>query len=172
MRPRFEFGETVRVIRNVRNDGTYPGLATGTLLIRRGATGFVRDVGIFLQDQLIYTVVFLDTGVKGERDGRVVGCREEELIGIDDPWVPSRFESRERVRAALTLAVGGELRAERGTVGEVLKVLRDVPGGPQYQVHFPGWVLQVPEGALVAIADEDAAHSLPIDEEVEHEYDD
>ena len=38
--------DAVRVIRNLRNDGTYPGLATGTLLIRRGATGFVRDVGI------------------------------------------------------------------------------------------------------------------------------
>lgn len=171
MRPRFEYGETVRVTRNVRNDGTYPGLATGKLLIRRGATGFVRDVGTFLQDQLIYTVVFMDTGVKGEQEGRVVGCREEELIGLDDPWVPSRFESREKVRAALTLAVAGELRAERGTVGEVLKVLRDAPGGPQYQVHFPGWVLQVPEQVLEPLDEGDAEEASPLQELVD-EYDD
>jgi len=151
MMPRFEYGATVRVIRNVRNDGTYPGLATGKLLVRRGATGYVRDVGAFLQDQLIYTVAFLDTGVPGDADGRVVGCREEELIGIDEPWVPTRFESREKVCAAMQLVVGGELRAEKGTVGEVLKVLRDMEGGPQYQVHFPGWVLQVPERVLAPL---------------------
>ena len=148
MLPRFDYGTVVRVTRNVRNDGTYPGLATGKLLVRRGATGYVRDVGTFLQDQLIYTVAFLDTGIPGDTEGRVVGCREEELIGEDDPWVPTRFESREKVEAAMTLVVGGELRAEAGTVGEVLKVLRDAPDGPQYQVHFPGWVLQVPERVL------------------------
>jgi len=151
MMPRFDYGATVRVTRNVRNDGTYPGLATGKLLVRRGATGFVRDVGTFLQDQLIYTVAFIETGVPGDTDGRVVGCREEELIGIDDPWVPTRFESREKVRAALRLVVGGELRADKDAVGEVLKVLRDADGGPQYQVHFPGWVLQVPERVLAPL---------------------
>lgn len=148
MRPRFAYGDSVRVIRNVRNDGTFPGLATGTLLVRRGTEGFVRDVGTFLQDQLIYTVVFLETGVPGVSEGRVIGCREEELIGADEPWVPTRFESREKVVAALDLAVAGELRARKGAVGEILKVLRDLDGGPQYQVHFPGWVLQVPESVL------------------------
>ena len=58
MRPRFEYGEAVRVIRNVRNDGTFPGEPTGRLLIRRGSIGYVRDVGTFLQDQLIYSVDF------------------------------------------------------------------------------------------------------------------
>jgi len=45
MRPKYDYGAEVRVIRNLRNDGTYPGLATGTLLVRRGSIGFVRDVG-------------------------------------------------------------------------------------------------------------------------------
>ncbi|MCB1917124.1 MAG: nitrogen fixation protein NifZ [Rhodocyclaceae bacterium] len=148
MLPRFDYGAGVRVTRNVRNDGTYPGLATGALLVRRGATGYVRDVGTFLQDQLIYTVAFLDSGVAGEDDGRVIGCREEELIGIDEPWTPTRFESRDRVLAATALVAGGELRAELGSRGEVLKVFRDAPGGPRYRVHFPGWVLDVPESAL------------------------
>jgi nitrogen fixation protein NifZ len=152
MLPRYEYGDTVRLTRNVRNDGTYPGMEVGELLIRRGAVGYVRDVGTYLQDQIIYRVVFMDTGVPGVSDSRMVGCREEELISIDDPWVPSRFQSREKVQAALNLAVGGELRVTKGAVGEVMKVLRELPGGAHYQVYFSGCgVLQVPEGVLAAL---------------------
>ncbi len=141
MRPRFDYGDEVRVIRNVRNDGTYPGMVIGQLLLRRGSVGHVRDIGTFLQDQIIYTVHFV------EQD-RVIGCREEELISISDHWVPSRFEFRDRVYARLALAIGGEVIVERGTRGEVMRVLRDAPGGVAYEVNFPGRMLQVPEGAL------------------------
>ena len=144
MLPKFEFGQQVRIVRNVRNDGTYPGMPTGQLLIRRGSTGFVVNIGTFLQDQLIYSVNFLD-------QGRIVGFREEELISIDEPWVPSRFESRERVRSKATLAVSGEVRATPGSEGEVLKVLRGEEGGVQYQVIFHDHVLQVPESVLGAV---------------------
>lgn len=144
MLPKYEFGEEVRIVRNVRNDGTYPGMPTGRLLIRRGSTGFVMNVGTFLQDQLIYTVNFLE-------QGRIVGCREEELIGITDPWIPSRFESREKVRSKVTLAVRGEVRASPGMEGEILKVMRDAENGVQYHVIFHDHVLQVPESALEAV---------------------
>jgi nitrogen fixation protein NifZ len=143
MRARFDVGAEVRVTRNVRNDGTFPGLPTGDLLVRRGSTGNVVDVGVFLQDQIIYSVHFLDLD-------RVVGCREEELIAATEPWVPSRFETREKVIALRTLAVNGELRAAAGTAGEVIKVLRDLAGGVQYHVRFSETVLQVPEGALAS----------------------
>jgi nitrogen fixation protein NifZ len=144
MLPKFEFGDEVRIVRNVRNDGTYPGVATGTLLIRRGSAGFVMNVGTFLQDQLIYTVNFLE-------QNKIVGFREEELIGIGEPWIPSKFESREKVRSKITLTVRGEVRATPGAEGEILKVLRDQGGGVQYQVIFYDHVLQVPESALAAI---------------------
>ena len=144
MLPKFEFGQQVRIVRNVRNDGTYPGMPTGQLLIRRGSIGVVVNVGTFLQDQLIYSVNFLD-------QDRIVGFREEELVGIDEPWVPSRFESRERVRCKATLVVRGEVRAMPGSEGEILKVLRDEAGGVQYQVIFHDHVLQVPESALDAV---------------------
>lgn len=144
MLPKFEFGDEVRIIRNVRNDGTYPGVDIGTLLIRRGSTGFVMNVGTFLQDQLIYTVNFLE-------QNKIVGFREEELIGINDPWVPSKYESREKVRSKITLAVGGEVRATPGMEGEVLKVLRDEDGGVQYQVIFHDHILQVPESTIEAV---------------------
>jgi nitrogen fixation protein NifZ len=143
---KWDFGDAVRVTRNVRNDGTYPGEETGALLIRRGAIGHVVDIGTFLQDQVIYSVHFLD-------DGRIVGCREEELIGAEEAWVPSVFEFRQRVRAALTLASQGEVLVSAGDSGEVLRVLRDAPGGVAYHVHFdtlPGRPLVVPESALAA----------------------
>jgi nitrogen fixation protein NifZ len=141
MLPKFEFGDEVRIIRNVRNDGTYPGVPTGTLLIRRGTTGVVINVGTFLQDQLIYTVNFLELD-------KIVGFREEELIGIGEPWVPSKFESREKVRSKVTLTVRGETRVTPGMEGEILKVFRDENSGVQYHVIFHDQVLQVPENSL------------------------
>jgi nitrogen fixation protein NifZ len=129
-------------MRNLRNDGTYPGLATGTLLIRRGSTGFVRDVGTFLQDQIIYSVHFL-------AEDKLVGCREEELQLATDPWVPSRFDFRDRVVARIPLGIQGKVLVERGAVGEVQKVIRDAPDGVAYHVYFDGCnTLQVPESAL------------------------
>jgi nitrogen fixation protein NifZ len=143
MLPKYEFGDEVRIIRNVRNDGTYPGIATGTLLIRRGSTGFVTNVGTFLQDQLIYSVNFLD-------QNKIVGFREEELIGIEEPWVASKFESREKVRSKVTLAVRGEVRVKPGMEGEILKVFREENNSVQYHVIFHDQVLQVPEASLEA----------------------
>ncbi|MBI5331462.1 MAG: nitrogen fixation protein NifZ [Betaproteobacteria bacterium] len=142
MEHRFDYGDSVRLTRNVRNDGTYPGLEVGNLLIKRGSTGFVMNIGTFLQDQIIYTVNFLD-------QGRIVGCREEELIGVDEPWVESLYESREKVRSRLALSVDGEVVVPAGTEGEVFKVLRDLPDGVHYHVHFLGSrMFQVPEAFL------------------------
>ncbi len=158
MRSRFDFGDEVRVIRNVRNDGTYPNMAVGDLLVRRGSTGHVLDIGSFLQDQVIYTVHFLE-------QGRKVGCREEELIGLDEPWTPSRFEAREKVRTRLSLAVDGEVRVPAGTVGEVLRVIREQGGEGRviYHMIFPGQVLQVPESLLEPL---EASADAPSDGEV------
>lgn len=140
--PQFEYGDEVRVVRNVRNDGTYPGMDTGTLLIRRGSVGCVYDVGTYLQDQLIYRVHFLESG-------RTVGCREEELIPASAPWTPSLFEFRDNVTAMRSFAVRGEVVVAQGQMGSVMKVLRDLPDGVQYHVHFgDGRVLQVPERSL------------------------
>ena len=58
MRPKFTFSEEVRVVRAIRNDGTVAGFAPGALLVRRGSTGFVRDWGVFLQDQIFSLNIF------------------------------------------------------------------------------------------------------------------
>ncbi len=139
---RFDYGDRVRVIRTIRNDGTYPGLATGTKLVPAGAVGHVRNVGTFLQDQVIYTVHFLD-------EDRHVGCRDVELIAADAPWVDTRFEFRAKVAAAKSLVVSGETVVELGNVGEVTRVHRFEFSEPTYDVMFDGRTFRIPESALV-----------------------
>ena len=138
---KFKQGDQVRVLRTCRNDGTYPGKEIGDLLVRRGACGYVKDIGTYLQDQTIYAVHFFD-------DDAMVGCREEELQSADDPWNPSRFEFRDKVTPKIPFAINGEVIAEPGVEAEVLKVVRDAPGGVAYHVRVPGRTLQVPETAL------------------------
>lgn len=147
MKPSFSYGDVVRVIRNVRNDGTYPGAEIGDLLIRRGSTGYVQNIGTYLQDQIIYSVHFTDEDI-------MVGCRQEELIGEKELWVPSRFEFRDKVVSKIPLSINGEIIVEQGTQAEVIKVLRDMPDGVQYHVRFPGRTLQVPESALESANEE------------------
>ena len=110
-------------------------------MVRRGSVGHVTNVGTYLQDQLIYSVHFIE-------GDRLVGCREEELIGADEPWVPSRFEFRDKVTSTVRLSVGGEVIVEPGVQGEVLKVLRHEEDKVEYHVRFPGRTLQVPESIL------------------------
>ena len=149
LQPLFADGDAVRVIRTIRNDGTYPGADRGKVLIRRGHIGYVCDIGVFLQDQIIYSVHFL------EAEGQIVGCRETELLPADAPWTPTRFERGDRVRARLALGAQGAVLAAAGSPGTVLKVLRDDPDDVRYEVQFDARLLQVPESALdeVAIAD-------------------
>ncbi len=141
VKPRFDYGDSVRVTRNVRNDGTFPGSEVGELLVRRGSVGYVQDRGAFLQDQIIYSVHFL--GIN-----RIIGCREGELIGADEAWVASRFEFRDKVVCRKALAVEGRVIVEKGARGEIQKVLHDMPGAIHYHVRFPGRTLQVPEAVL------------------------
>lgn len=148
MKPRYEYGEEVRVVRNVRNDGTFPGLDVGELLVRRGSVGFVRDIGTFLQDQLIYAVHFVDAG-------RTVGCREPELQAANEPWTANRFEFRDKVTPRIPLGIDGAVVVDAGVVGEIQRVLRDAPGGVAYHVRLLGRTWQVPESAL------DAADAAP-----------
>ncbi len=142
MQPLYEYGQQLRVIRTLRDDGTYPGKQRGDLLVLRGSTGYVVDVGTFLQDQIIYRIHFLEQDIQ-------VGCREQELIRVDDPWVESQFEFRQWVQSARNLALAGDVVVNIGDRGQVLRVLRGKEGdGVGYQVRFSGRTLQVREQAL------------------------
>ena len=142
METHFEYGQAVRVIRNIRDDGTFPGAQRGTLLIPRGSIGYVHNRGTFLQDQVVYEIHFMDC------NDSLVGCREEELIDADAEWVPSRYEFREHVTAAKKLVINGETIAEIGDEGRVYKVVRQADDSVAYHVRFPGHTLMVPEAAL------------------------
>ncbi len=146
--PRYEFGAEVRVTRTIRNDGTFPGKARGELLVSQGSVGYVKDVGTFLQDQVIYSVDFLESGC-------LVGCREQEIQPASAPWTPTRFEFRDKVTPKIQLAFCGEVIAEPGDAGEVEKVMREHEGGPLYHVRFAGRTFQIPEGSLEFLYPED-----------------
>jgi len=157
MRPLYNYGDEVRLMRNVRNDGTYPGLETGAPLVRRGSVGYVQSTGTYLQEYIIYSVHFMPEDI-------LVGCKEEELIPADKAWVPSEFEFREKVRSKIKLAVKGEVLVEEGDIGEILKVIRDMPNGVHYHVRFPGRTLLVPETALRSDAAPEADEAAADDE--------
>lgn len=147
MKTEYEIGDELRLIRNVRNDGTFPGTEMGELLVRRGSTGFVRNIGTFLQDQIIYSIHFVDIDM-------MIGCREEELIPADAEWIPSLFEFRQKVTCKLPLAINGEVIAKPGMPGEIIKVLNDDPKDVSYHVRFPGRTLLIPENALKPLEQE------------------
>ena len=74
--PVFKPGEKVRATKYVKNDGTYPHREIGDILVKKGDIGYVRDIGIFLQQFYIYAVEFVDRAV-------VVGMRGKELTSLD-----------------------------------------------------------------------------------------
>lgn len=68
----FRVGQRVRLVKAIRNDGTYPHARVGDVLIEAGAEGYVRKIGDFLQTIRVYEVNFIEEGL-------VFGCREAEL---------------------------------------------------------------------------------------------
>lgn len=74
--PVLEQGFKVKALRDVRNDGTYPGRPVGDFLIREGDVGYVISVGTYLQMYYIYAIDFYEKRV-------VVGMRARELEVID-----------------------------------------------------------------------------------------
>lgn len=109
----FDYGEKVRVIKNIRNDGTFMGSSRGALLIRRGSVGYIKGVGKFLQDQVIYQVHFIEQGC-------TVGCRESELGDLAAPWIERLFERGDSVIAQKSLTSAGKIVVAAGDSGTVL----------------------------------------------------
>ncbi|WP_431855146.1 nitrogen fixation protein NifZ [Azospirillum sp.] len=74
--PEFELGDKVVALRDVRNDGTYPGRPTGEVLIHAGDVGYVQSVGTYLQMYYIYGIDFYERRM-------IVGMRARELALVD-----------------------------------------------------------------------------------------
>lgn len=76
--PVFDYGEKVRSLKTVRNDGTFPGREIGDILVRKGDDGYVTSIGTFLQQFYIYGVEFIAHGYR-------VGMKGRELESLDAP---------------------------------------------------------------------------------------
>lgn len=77
--PVFKLGERVRLLSEIKNDGTYYGMERGEVVIAPPAEGFIRHIGDFLQTIRIYDVDFY-------KEGKVVGCREFEIELVDNKF--------------------------------------------------------------------------------------
>ncbi|MFS2225142.1 nitrogen fixation protein NifZ [Pantoea sp. B65] len=136
---RFELNQQVRVVRTLRNDGTFAGRGRGEVLVRRGSCGYIRGWGYFLQDLIIWQVHFLDADV-------TVGCRDVELIDGAAPWRQLAFYFGDQVAATLPLTVNGQVVVAPGDSGEVMETAAGDDEG--YLVLFNQRHFRVPQSAL------------------------
>lgn len=79
---RLRVGDDVRAAKPLRQDGTFPdpAVAVGEVLVPEGTPGQIVDIGVYLQEHIVYAVAF--------GNGRVVGCLERELDAIGAAPVP------------------------------------------------------------------------------------
>jgi nitrogen fixation protein NifZ len=75
--PAFRLGQRVRITKPIRNDGSNPFEAPDAILVQPGAEGYVKHIGDFLQVIRIYEVHFIE-------EGSTFGCREAELVAVDE----------------------------------------------------------------------------------------
>ncbi|MEL7346377.1 MAG: nitrogen fixation protein NifZ [Pseudomonadota bacterium] len=76
--PAYMPGDKVISKKNIKNDGTMFGKEIGEIVVKKGDVGYVRDIGVFLQQFYIYAVDFV------ERDS-IVGMRKRELTPAEAP---------------------------------------------------------------------------------------
>ncbi|UXY08827.1 nitrogen fixation protein NifZ [Kosakonia sp. ML.JS2a] len=141
MTQKYAFGEEVRVTRAIRNDGTLFGYRRGDLLVRRGSTGFVREWGTFLLDQIIYQIHFLDSDL-------IVGCREEELLPASAPWHAGQFQYGDHIVCRCALAINGDVVIAAGAQGQIAATDQG-DNGESYIVTFMARSFQVPASAMI-----------------------
>jgi len=84
--PIFDLGQRVRVLKLIRNDGTFPGKDIGARLAKKGDIGYIAGIGTYLQRAYIYAVHFLETNY-------VVGCLGRELELAEDREANPEFSS-------------------------------------------------------------------------------
>lgn len=70
--PKYQWGQPVKTLIELRNDGTFPNAEPEALLVPSGGRGEIVQVGAHTESNTpIYLVEF--------GDGLVVGCLEEEI---------------------------------------------------------------------------------------------
>lgn len=74
--PLYMPGDKVVSRKNIKNDGTMFGKEIGEVVVKKGDVGYVRDIGVFLQQFYIYAVDFVDRS-------SIVGMRARELVAAE-----------------------------------------------------------------------------------------
>lgn len=92
---KYKTGQKVKLLENIVNDGTYPHAKIGTLMMPKGSTGYIKDMGEFLQVIRVYEVHFFGANMEVE----IIGCREHELESIEDDYVSEEALEREAMKA-------------------------------------------------------------------------
>ncbi len=73
--PKYQWGQRVKALVDLINDGSYPDVQREELLVANGGAGEIVQVGSHTDSNTpIYLVEF--------SDGRVVGCFEEEIAPL------------------------------------------------------------------------------------------
>lgn len=73
--PKYQWGQRVKALIDLHNDGSFPGCPVEALLVSVGDTGEIVQVGTHTQANIpIYLVEF--------SEHLVVGCLEEEIIPL------------------------------------------------------------------------------------------
>lgn len=75
---RLRVGDDVCATKPLRQDGTFPdpAVAVGEVLVPAGTIGQIVDIGVYLQEHIVYAVMF--------DNGRLVGCLQRELEAPSD----------------------------------------------------------------------------------------
>jgi len=75
--PLFDYGQKVRSLKTIRNDGTFAGKEIGEILVTKGDIGYVTSIGTFLQQYYIYAIDIVGRGYR-------VGMRGKELEAVEN----------------------------------------------------------------------------------------
>jgi nitrogen fixation protein NifZ len=71
--PKYQWGQRVRALLDLHNDGSYPDFPAAALLVKNGDAGEIVQVGSHTESNTpIYLVEFTES--------LVVGCLEEEIM--------------------------------------------------------------------------------------------
>ena len=72
VQPKFQWGQRVRALVDMYNDGSYPDQPPNALLVKVGDVGEVVQTGTHMEENIVVYIVEFDPT-------RVVGCLEEEI---------------------------------------------------------------------------------------------
>jgi nitrogen fixation protein NifZ len=70
--PKFAWGQRVRAVSDLYNDGSFPDFPEEALLVPEGGSGAVVQIGTHTESNTVVYMVEFETS-------SVIGCREDEL---------------------------------------------------------------------------------------------